>query len=58
MTHETLDHLPDAVAEGLRAGRLAPYLGPGLLALCEGAEGWDSGDGPPLSALRAARVCR
>ncbi len=26
------------------------------LALCEGAEGWDSGDGHPLSALRAARV--
>jgi predicted ATPase/DNA-binding SARP family transcriptional activator len=30
------------------------------LALCEGAEGWDAGDGGPLSALRAARVpaCR
>ncbi|HEV2377725.1 MAG TPA: BTAD domain-containing putative transcriptional regulator [Streptosporangiaceae bacterium] len=26
------------------------------LALCAGAEGWDSGDGDPLSALRAARV--
>src|SRR5215471_19136356 len=26
------------------------------LALCEGAEGWGSGDGHPLSALRAARV--
>jgi predicted ATPase/DNA-binding SARP family transcriptional activator len=26
------------------------------LALCEGAEGWDAGDGGPLSALRAARV--
>jgi predicted ATPase/DNA-binding SARP family transcriptional activator len=26
------------------------------LALCEGAEGWDSGDGRPLSALRAARI--
>jgi predicted ATPase len=26
------------------------------LALCEGAEGWDSGDGHPLSALRAARA--
>jgi hypothetical protein len=26
------------------------------LALCEGAEGWDTGDGDPLSALRAARV--
>jgi predicted ATPase/DNA-binding SARP family transcriptional activator len=26
------------------------------LALCEDAQGWDSGDGHPLSALRAARV--
>jgi predicted ATPase/DNA-binding SARP family transcriptional activator len=26
------------------------------LALCEGAAGWDAGDGHPLSALRAARV--
>ncbi|HEX6932588.1 MAG TPA: BTAD domain-containing putative transcriptional regulator [Streptosporangiaceae bacterium] len=26
------------------------------LELCGGAEGWDSGDGDPLSALRAARV--
>jgi len=26
------------------------------LALCDGAEGWDTGDGDPLSALRAARV--
>jgi predicted ATPase/DNA-binding SARP family transcriptional activator len=26
------------------------------LALCDGAAGWDAGDGDPLSALRAARV--
>jgi predicted ATPase/DNA-binding SARP family transcriptional activator len=26
------------------------------LALCDGADGWNSGDGQPLSALRAARV--
>jgi predicted ATPase/DNA-binding SARP family transcriptional activator len=26
------------------------------LALCEGAEGWNAGDGHPLAALRAARV--
>ena len=31
------------------------HAGAGL-ALCEGAEGWESGDGHPLSALRAARV--
>ena len=34
MSHTTVDHLPAAVAHGLRAGTLAPYLGPGLLALC------------------------
>jgi predicted ATPase/DNA-binding SARP family transcriptional activator len=26
------------------------------LALCDGAEGWDAGDGDPLSELRAARI--
>jgi predicted ATPase/DNA-binding SARP family transcriptional activator len=26
------------------------------LALCEGADGWDSGDGHPLAALRNARI--
>ncbi|MGO8896529.1 MAG: BTAD domain-containing putative transcriptional regulator [Streptosporangiaceae bacterium] len=31
------------------------HAGAGL-ALCEGAEGWDAGDGDPLSALRAARA--
>ena len=37
MAHATVTTLPDAVAEGLAAGTLAPYLGPGLLALCAGA---------------------
>jgi len=32
----TVTTLPGAVAEGLAAGTLAPYLGPGLLALCTG----------------------
>jgi hypothetical protein len=36
MDHPTLNDLPPAVTEGLEAGTLAPYLGPGLLALCEG----------------------
>jgi len=36
MDHPTLNELPPAVTEGLEAGTLAPYLGPGLLALCEG----------------------
>lgn len=34
----TLHTLPDALTEGLRAGTLAPYIGPGLLALCPGAK--------------------
>lgn len=33
MTFATLNELPEAVVAGLRAGTLAPYLGPGLLAL-------------------------
>lgn len=32
-TPEVLDHVPGAVTAGLAAGTLAPYLGPGLLAL-------------------------
>jgi hypothetical protein len=34
MPYETLHSLPDTVAEGLRAGSLAPYLGPEMLSLC------------------------
>jgi hypothetical protein len=34
MSHPTTTTLPDAVAEGLRAGTLAPYLGPEMLSLC------------------------
>jgi hypothetical protein len=30
----TLNTLPDALIDGLRAGTLAPYLGPGMLSLC------------------------
>ncbi|MFG6455746.1 SIR2 family NAD-dependent protein deacylase [Roseateles sp. BYS96W] len=37
MSYTTLPTLPDDVPAGLRAGRLAPYLGPGLLALCADA---------------------
>ncbi|PXW94406.1 SIR2-like protein [Sphaerotilus hippei] len=37
MSHPTVDHLPPAVAEGLAAGTLVPYLGPGMLALCSGS---------------------
>ena len=37
MSFNTLHELPAAVAEGLASGTLAPYIGPGLLALCVGA---------------------
>lgn len=53
MTHETCTTLPADVAEGLRAGTLAPYLGPGLLALCETSP--VPSDGPSLAAFLCAR---
>jgi hypothetical protein len=37
MPHATVNELPAAIAYGLAGGTLAPYLGPGMLALCEGA---------------------
>jgi SIR2-like domain len=48
-TYDTLDTLPDAVAAGLRAGTLAPYIGPGLLRLCEPPT-------PPADAVALAAV--
>jgi hypothetical protein len=49
MTHTTLLDLPNAVIDGLADGTLAPYLGPGLLALCEGAT-------PPADPVALATV--
>lgn len=49
MSHTTIDTLPEAVAAGLAAGTLCPYLGPGLLALCDGPR-------PPADALALAAV--
>ncbi|MBI5257432.1 MAG: SIR2 family protein [Burkholderiales bacterium] len=49
MSFDTLTELPAAVAEGLAAGTLVPYCGPGLLALCEGAA-------PPADPLALAAV--
>jgi hypothetical protein len=49
MSFATLGELPASVCEGLSAGTLAPYLGPGLLGLCEGAA-------PPADALALAAV--
>jgi hypothetical protein len=36
-TLHALHDMPAAMLDGLRAGTLAPYLGPQMLALCEGA---------------------
>lgn len=49
MSFVTVNDLPAAVAEGLAAGTLAPYLGPGLLALCQGTT-------PPADPLALAAV--
>jgi hypothetical protein len=49
MSFATLNDLPAAVIEGLEAGTLAPYLGPGLLALC-------SGSAPPADPVALAGV--
>lgn len=53
MSYTTLDHLPDTVAQGLNAGTLAPYLGPGMLALCDSAP--VPADPLALAALLTAR---
>jgi hypothetical protein len=47
MSTTTLTHLPDDVALGLASGTLAPYLGPGMLSLC---------DNPPVPADPLALV--
>jgi hypothetical protein len=47
MSTTTLTHLPPEVALGLASGTLAPYLGPGMLSLC---------DNPPVPADPLALV--
>ena len=54
MSFTTLNDLPAAVIEGLEAGTLAPYLGPGLLALCSGAA--PPADPVALAGVLTARV--
>jgi len=54
MSYLTVTELPAVVAQGLRAGRLAPYLGPGLLALCEGPT--PPADPLALAAFLTAKV--
>ena len=53
-TFNTLHDLPDTVCQGLRAGTLAPYLGPGLLGLCSGAT--PPADPVALAAVLTAKV--
>lgn len=53
MGTSTLDQLPPAVSQGLTRGTLAPYIGPGLLALCEGP--LPPPDPLALAAVLAAR---
>ena len=49
MTYATVQELPADVAEGLAAGTLVPYLGPGMLSLCEGTT-------PPADPLALVAV--
>ena len=54
MTSTPLNHLPQSVIDGLECGRLAPYLGPGLLALCDGPA--PPADPESLATLLTTRV--
>jgi hypothetical protein len=49
MEFKTVHALPPELAPGLAEGRLAPYLGPGMLSLCEAG-------GPPADPLALAAV--
>jgi hypothetical protein len=50
----TLTQLPPGLIQGLESGALAPYVGPGLLALCSGAT--PPQDTAALAAVLTARV--
>lgn len=54
MSFTTLHVLPARLIDGLEAGTLAPYLGPGLLALCDGRT--PPADAAALAAVLTARV--
>jgi len=49
MTHAVVTELPAEVSSGLAFGLLAPYVGPGLLGLCQGTT-------PPTDTLALAAV--
>ncbi len=54
MPFTNINRLPAAVCEGLVAGTLVPYLGAGMLALCEGP--LPPADPPALAGVLTARV--
>jgi hypothetical protein len=54
MSTAIVAELPTAVLDGLHTGTLAPYLGPGMLALCQGAR--PPADPAALAAQLTARV--
>ena len=57
MSHDTLPALPATAVDGLRRGTLAPYLGPGMLALCDpAAAAVPPADPLALAAVLTARV--
>jgi hypothetical protein len=54
MDIQTLTELPSTLTQGLENGTLAPYLGPGLLTLCEGVT--PPADAAALAAVLTTRV--
>ena len=54
MSFTTLASLPPALLAGLQAGTLAPYLGAGMLALCDGVT--PPADPPALAAALTAKL--
>src|SRR5512134_647226 len=54
MSFTTLNEVPARLIDGLEAGTLAPYIGPGLLALCKGRT--PPADPAALAAVLTAKV--
>jgi hypothetical protein len=54
MSFTTLNEMPARLIDGLEAGTLAPYIGPGLLALCTGRT--PPADPAALATVLTARV--
>jgi hypothetical protein len=54
MPYTTLTEVPPELMDGLQSGTLAPYCGPGLLALCSGVT--PPADPPGLAAVLTAKI--